>query len=294
MFTDGGLETTLTYLEGLPVVAGTAFALLASSDGRRAIEDYYLSYVQIAAEHGRGIVLDSPTRRASATWSRKTGHSVASLEKANAQAVELVLGLRARHTAPNTPIVVSGAIGPRFESLQSASSAAAYHSRQIGWLVEAGVDLITARGLSDPREAIGIADVAASMGVPCRIGLTVADGGRTLGGAPLGDAIQLVDDATEGQVDSFVIECAPVNGVLSALSDLEPSVLARVEGVRAHGSPTMTRDLQQTGQEQSGDPEAFGRALASVHHDFDGIRFFGGCCGTDERHLAGLASALVS
>ena len=62
--TDGGLETTLVFLEGLDLPDFAAFPLLDSGEGTAAIDRYDASYLDLAERTGAGFVLHTPTWRA--------------------------------------------------------------------------------------------------------------------------------------------------------------------------------------------------------------------------------------
>jgi homocysteine S-methyltransferase len=62
--TDGGMETTLVFDDGIDLPHFASFPLLDDERGIEALHAYYTSYVAIAAEQGVGIVLDTPTWRA--------------------------------------------------------------------------------------------------------------------------------------------------------------------------------------------------------------------------------------
>ena len=66
--TDGGIETTLMFHDGLELPCFAAFDLLRSEEGREALYRYHRSHAAIAVEHGVGFVLESGTWRASADW----------------------------------------------------------------------------------------------------------------------------------------------------------------------------------------------------------------------------------
>lgn len=288
--TDGGLETTLGFLEGLEMPATAAYGLLRSKEGRRALEDYYVSYAELGRSHRIGMVLDTPTRRANPGWGHVLGDDEAALDRFNERAVALLLDVRARYSSRAHPIVISGAVGGHSPSAgMSASAAAAHHSPQVRQLAKAGVDVITARGMTGSSEAIGIADAAAAHHVPCTVSFTIEPDGSLPDSEPLSAAIAAVDDATGGSVHSFMIDCAPVASVASLLDTASGEWLERLIGVRAHGSTSMHRGLVQTSADQSGDPETFGLALADRRRHSPQLVVVGGCCGTDERHLEAVA-----
>ena len=71
--TDGGLETTLIFLEGHELPYFAAFDLINSEHGRNALLAYYRSYLSIAAAHGLGFIFESPTWRALGRQARLFG-----------------------------------------------------------------------------------------------------------------------------------------------------------------------------------------------------------------------------
>ena len=59
--TDGGLETTLVFHEGMDLPYFAAFGVLASGEGRRKIRRYYAEYAATARVQGLGFVLEAPS-----------------------------------------------------------------------------------------------------------------------------------------------------------------------------------------------------------------------------------------
>jgi len=55
--TDGGLETTLIFHQGLDLPVFAAFDLLKDEQGTGALRRYYDPYVALARERGLGLVL---------------------------------------------------------------------------------------------------------------------------------------------------------------------------------------------------------------------------------------------
>jgi len=63
--TDGGIETTLIFHERLDLPDFAAFHLLRDDAGTAALRRYFEPYAELARHHGTGLVLESPTWRAS-------------------------------------------------------------------------------------------------------------------------------------------------------------------------------------------------------------------------------------
>ena len=72
--TDGGLETSLIFHDGIDLPLFAAFVLLRDEDGTEALRRYYAPYVELASDHGLGFVLDTPTWRASPRWAAGARH----------------------------------------------------------------------------------------------------------------------------------------------------------------------------------------------------------------------------
>ena len=71
--TDGGIETTLIFLEGYDLPHFAAYDLLAREGGEDALRRYFEPYVRIALDRGVGIVLETPTWRANPTGRSVSG-----------------------------------------------------------------------------------------------------------------------------------------------------------------------------------------------------------------------------
>ena len=87
--TDGGIETTLVFLEGHELPYFAAFDLLKSAAGERALRNYFERYIALATANGVGFVLESPTWRASADWGSKLGYSADALAAMNRKSIAL-------------------------------------------------------------------------------------------------------------------------------------------------------------------------------------------------------------
>ena len=88
------METTLIFHKGIDLPHFASFVLLEREDGRRALRDYFLPYIDLAREHEVGIMLDTPTWRANADWGEKVGYSADDLARINRLGVEFLVGLR--------------------------------------------------------------------------------------------------------------------------------------------------------------------------------------------------------
>jgi homocysteine S-methyltransferase len=291
--TDGGLETTLVFRDGIDLPDFAAFPLLDSDPGRVALRRYFAPYLDLAARSGAGIVLDTPTWRANLDWGARLGYDPVRLAALNRRAVEFVAALAAERRAVTA--VVNGVIGPRGDgyvvgATMSASEAAAYHGLQARAFAEAGADMISAITMTYPDEAIGIARAATAVDLPAVISFTVETDGRLPCGLSIGEAIEHVEQATGGGPAYYMLNCAHPTHFLDHL-DAGADWAGRVKGIRANASKLSHAELDAATELDRGDLAELAELYARLHHELD-LRVVGGCCGTDDEHVAAIADAL--
>jgi S-methylmethionine-dependent homocysteine/selenocysteine methylase len=293
--TDGGLETTLIFHEGFDLPCFAAFVLLDSECGRKALRDYFDRYAPMAIAAGAGFVLEAPTWRANPDWGTKVGYGTEALARNNRAAIALLLELRDRYETAASPMVVSGALGPRGDgydpgALMSADEAADYHGFQIGLFRDAGADLVSAFTMTNIGEAQGIALAANALDMPCVISFTVETDGRLPTGDTLAEAIRCVDAETGNGPAYYMINCAHPTHFDHVLAAGEPWI-KRLRGLRANSSRMSHAELDNAPELDIGDPLELGGQYAELRRRFPHINVLGGCCGTDHRHVDCISTA---
>jgi homocysteine S-methyltransferase len=292
--TDGGLETTLIFHDGIELPHFAAFDLLRTLEGREALARYYRAYIDVARAEGRGLVLESPTWRANPEWGAVLGYSPEALDAANVEAMALLHELRAAHEVPGFPIVLSGNLGPRGDGYapdrqMSADEAEGYHGRQVRVLAGAGADLVTVMTMTYLEEAVGVARAARAAGIPAVISFTVETDGRLRTGMRLAEAIEACDAATDGYPAYYMVNCAHPTHFRDALAG--GAWLARIGGIRANASKMSHAELDEAPELDAGDPEELGQDYRALAARLPRLRVLGGCCGTDHRHVGAMSRA---
>jgi homocysteine S-methyltransferase len=293
MVTDGGMETDLIFHHDVDLPCFAAFPLLEAPSGRALLADYYDGYAAIARRAGAGLVLESPTWRASPGWGRRLGYSPADLTRVNTAAIEMLAGLRERYRDAIADIVISGMVGPREDAYDPGRSpgpaeAAAYHRAQIETFAKAGADMTGALTLTSTGEAIGIVQAARAAGLPVAICFTVETDGRLATGPSLAQAITEVDAAAAP--DYFGVNCAHPAHIERALAEPGPW-RERIRAVRYNASAKSHAELDQATELDDGDPGLLATAHTRLRPLLPGLTVLGGCCGTDTRHVAALWSS---
>ncbi len=294
--TDGGIETTLIFHQGLDLPAFAAFVLLADEAGTNELRRYYAPYLALAAEQGVGLVLESPTWRASPRWAAELGYDEDQLDDLNRRAIALMEELRAEADTGAAPVVISGCIGPQDDGYRpstklSAGEARDYHSTQIATFSDTAADMVTAITMTYAEEAIGVSLAAADAGMPVAIAFTVETDGRLPSGQGLGEAIGEVDAATDEAPAYYMVNCAHPTHFEHVL-DAGETWPARIRGLRTNASTKSHAELDEAEELDEGDPVDLGVRHAALREQLPELVVVGGCCGTDHRHVGEILRAV--
>ncbi|WP_169569750.1 homocysteine S-methyltransferase family protein [Sneathiella limimaris] len=295
--TDGGLETTMIFHEGIDLPLFAACEMLKTEAEREILKNYFRSYTEIAAQLKTGIVLETATWRASRDWMEKLGHNDQSIRRINLDAVALLKEIREEYETIETPVVISGNLGPRGDGydpgeIMTEVVAEAYHSEQVGFFKEAGVDLVSAITLTNVPEAVGFVRAAQKAELPVVVAFTVETDGRLPTGQSLGDAILEVDRATGNGPAYYMINCAhPTH--FEQIFGGENAWAGRIKGLRANASCMSHEELDNAEELDDGDPVALAGQYRELMDVLPGLSVLGGCCGTDHRHVAAIGGACV-
>ncbi|MGB7934761.1 MAG: homocysteine S-methyltransferase family protein, partial [Gammaproteobacteria bacterium] len=236
--TDGGLETTLVFHDGIDLPYFAAFDLLRNEAGSATLRRYYDRYVAIAHAWDVGVVLEAPTWRANPDWGARLGYDADTLTDVNRRAIGLMLEIRAAAEDPTAPMVISGNLGPRgdgyrVEARMTAAEARSYHARQIETFAQTDADLVSAFTINYVEEAIGIVQAARAAAMPVAISFTVETDGYLPSGEGLGEAIDRTDAETGGYAAYYMINCAHPTHFLHVL-DASGNWRERIRGLRAN------------------------------------------------------------
>lgn len=293
--TDGGIETTLLFNDGLELPHFAAFHLLKDPAGVEALRKYFRSYGALARALDTGLILESATWRASADWGNKLGYSAGDLEDANRKAIRMLEEVRQECETAGITTVLSGCIGPRGDGyvpagIMTAREAEEYHGNQIRIFADTAADMVCAITMNYPEEAIGICTAARSARIPVAISFTVETDGKLPTGQTLGNAIDMVDAKTSAAPSYYMINCAHPTHFEHVLAD-GGAFVARIRGLRANASRMSHTELNESPTLDAGDPAELGSQYARLRAELRNLNVLGGCCGTDHRHVEAIARA---
>ena len=294
VITDAGLETWLLFQRGIDLPSFAAYPLAATVAGRAALTEYLQHYVAIATATGAAPVLDAATWRANPDWAAVLGHDLDTLGSFIDACVGVVADVRATWHG-SQPFLINGPVGPRGDGYRVDESmtpdeAAGYHGFQIRRMADAGVDVVTALTMGYVGEAAGVALAARAAEVPCVVSFTLETDGRLPTGMPLGEAIEATDAATDAYPQHYMINCAHPTHFDHVLDPGAPWA-HRIGGLRANASALSHAELDEMVELDEGDPDDLARRYVALRDRLPNLHAVGGCCGTDHRHVAAIATA---
>jgi homocysteine S-methyltransferase len=293
--TDAGLETDLIFNHGIEMREFAAHTVLPDPEGRAALIRYYEGFLRLAGEMKTGFILDSVTWRAHAHWADALGASKAELRAANEDSIRLIAELRRRFAGNAGPIVLNAVTGPCGDAYRpdiriAVEDAERYYAEQLGWLAETEVDMATALTFNQAGEAAGFVRAAGGAGLPAVVSFTVETDGRLPTGQSLGEAIAEVDAMSDGRAAYFMINCAHPTHFADALDDAPWA--RRIRGIRANASRKSHAELDEAAELDAGDPRELAGQYREIAARLPWLNVFGGCCGSDLRHVSEIARAL--
>jgi homocysteine S-methyltransferase len=296
MLTDAGLETVLIFEAGLDLPCFAAFPLLDSDEGRVSLRRYYEPFLSLARERGTGFVLSSPTWRANPDWGSQLGYDDVRLSEVNRAAIAFLEEVRDEvlPLGRRDLVVIEGCVGPRGDGYRptlrmDSDEAERYHSLQLRAFADAGCGQAAALTLTYPEEAIGIARAAAACSLPVVIGFTVETDGRLPSGDSIENAINTVDQATDGVAQSFMLNCAHPTHFADALP--KGPARARIHALRANASTKSHAELDEAEELDTGDPTDLAERYVALRRELPELYVLGGCCGTNITHVTAISEA---
>jgi S-methylmethionine-dependent homocysteine/selenocysteine methylase len=292
--TDAGLETILVFHEGVDLPCFASFPLLNSEAGVKRLRDYYAGFARLAVSQGVGLILEGATWRANPDWGAKLGFDAQGLAEINRRSVDLMLEVRRAFETVQSPMPISGNIGPRGDGydpgkLMTEKEAEDYHGAQVRVLAETAADYVSAFTITNTPEAIGIVRAAKAAKLPVVISFTLETDGRLPTGQSLEAAIAEVDAATGRYATYFMINCAHPTHFDSVLKP-GAAWVQRLKGIRANASCRSHAELDAATDLDAGNPAELGRQYADLLRRHPQLTVLGGCCGTDFRHVEAISA----
>ncbi|MCK8462935.1 homocysteine S-methyltransferase family protein [Aliiroseovarius sp. S1339] len=293
--TDAGFETSMLFHKGFDMPHFAFFPMLRTADGRAAMKEYFAPFMETARQNDAGFILDTNTWRANPDWATLLGYDADDLAAINREAVAFAGDLRTEFGA-GMNVLINGVIGPRGDGynpaeIMTAEQAEDYHGVQVGTFADSGADMVSALTMTNVPEAVGVARAAGDRGLACVISFTLETDGRLPTGQTLAEAIAGVDAACLKKPAYYMVNCVHPDH-FGDLLELGGDWIHRIHGLRANASRMSHAELDECDVLDDGNPQELGQQYVSLTQLLPNLNVFGGCCGTDHRHVAQICDAL--
>lgn len=298
--TASGLETTMVYKENIDLPCFASFPQWRTEKGRECIDRYYSTHFELAKRFKINYMLETATWRANPKWGAELGFSVEDIVEINKNIVEALKNFKSENETEATKIILCGVIGPQGDGYVPAEKmteeqAEAYHSVQVSAFADAGVDLVISYTMNYPEEAIGIVRAAKAKNVNVAISFTVETDSKLGCGIEIQNFISTVDERTAGGPLYYQINCAHLSHFRETLiSNQSEPWLRRILSLSPNSSRKSHEELNNSTTLDDGNPDEFGSDLKQVKELLPHLRVFGGCCGTDLRHIQKVCESCFS
>lgn len=267
--------------------------LVDQENGRAALKALWNEYIAIARKYHLPFMATTPTRRANKERLERAGYD----EEIILRNVEFLSGIR---KSAGIDIYIGGLLGCRGdaytgEGALEVSEACDFHRWQVEGFKKAGVDFLFAGIMPALPEAVGMAMVMAGSGVPYIISFTIRADGKLIDGHTIDEAICFIDRHVSPKPVCYMTNCVHPDIVYKALSqdfNQSEAVHTRFVGIQANTSRLSYEELDHAEDLKTSSPEDLADAMMRLKVDKH-LKIFGGCCGTDGRHMEEIARRLV-
>jgi len=290
---EGALGERLKREYGLTFDESVAMAgLIYEEKGASALSALWQEYIDIARQHSLPFLATTPTRRANRDRvgaSSFSEHIIA----------DNVAFLRKIQQNSGIEMYVGGLMGCKGdaytgEGALSEEDSFDFHRWAADRFREAGADFLYAGIMPTLPEAAGLARAADSTGLPYIISFTIQQDGKLIDKTTIADAIRYIDSVTQSKPVCYMTNCVHPAIVFKALSrpfnDI-PLVKERFRGIQANTSPLSYAELDGAVDLHCSEPAAFAEEMLKLSGCGD-FQIWGGCCGTDCRHMACVAQKI--
>lgn len=266
--------------------------MIYDDNGRSALKELWNGYIQIAKTYGLPFLATTPTRRANHERVQRAGLAPSII-------LDNVNFLKDIQRTSKVEMYVGGLMGCKGdaytgEGALSEFEARAFHQWQTDLFCKAEVDFLYAGIMPTVPEATGMAQAMENTGIPYIISFTVQKNGKLIDGTTISDAISYIDSSVHKKPICYMTNCVHPNIVYDAL--LKPFnrntlVNNRFWGIQANTSPLPYEQLDGALDLKCSEPELLAEEMIKLR-GISNIKIFGGCCGTDSRHMEQIARRL--
>lgn len=266
--------------------------LVYSEAGKKALRELWSEYAEIAKSYNLPFLATTPIRRANRDRVKSSCFH-ASVIKDN------VAFLRRVQKENDLEMYVGGLIGCRGDAYTGAGclstqDACDFHKWEICLFKRAEIDFLYAALIPCLDEAAGIALAIQDEKIPYIISFTIKKDGCLADGTPVSEAIKYIDTTAEIPPVCYMANCVHPSIVYEALSNPVNNcerIRHRFLGIQANTSALSFEELDGSKELKTSDPKELAESMLKLR-EIVPLKIFGGCCGTDGRHMTEIAKLI--
>ena len=195
---------------------------------------------------------------------------------------------------------IGGLMGCRGDAYKTTeflptTEAKEFHSWQANLFAQANVDFLYAGIMPTLPESTGMALAMEQTELPYIISFMVKETGRLLDGTTINDAFEKNDSRVERKPVCYLTNCIHPAVFYKALSwsfNQTSLVRQRFHGIQANTSALSPDGLDNSQELKSSDCLSLAQAMYELIKVMT-LKIIGGCCGTDNTHIAQIASIFI-
>ncbi|MDL2265652.1 homocysteine S-methyltransferase family protein [Parabacteroides sp. OttesenSCG-928-G07] len=266
--------------------------LIYDADGKTALKALWEQYIDIARKYNLPFMATTPTRRANKERVAFSAYDDSIIS-------QNVAFLREIKNEANIEMYVGGLLGCKGDAYTGEGSldieeAKIFHSWQINLFKAANVDFLMAGIMPTLSEATGMSMAMSETNIPYLISFTIQEDGKLIDGHTIDYAIRFIDDSVINKPVGYMTNCVHPNIVYKALAhsfNKTAIVKRRFMGIQANTSALPYSELDHSKDLKTSLPTDWANDVMRLKSAY-GFKLFGGCCGTDNRHLEEMAKQL--
>lgn len=263
-----------------------------SMKGRSALKELWMEYAAIADTYGLPFLAVTPTRRVNRERAGDSGTDVGVIGD-NVSFLQRIKGEN------RGEMYAGGMVGSRGDAYTGRGAltekeSREFHKWELDQFGEAGVDFLYAALIPTFPEAAGLAAAMAETGIPYIISFTIRNNGTLIDGTPICDAISQIDNRVSVPPICYMTNCVHPRIAYEALSQSfhdKALLKRRFLGIQANTAQLSYEELDDAKELLTSEPEALAEAIMALK-EICSLKIYGGCCGTDGRHMREIARRL--
>jgi S-methylmethionine-dependent homocysteine/selenocysteine methylase len=266
--------------------------LIYDSFARSALAELYGQYLAIARDFDLPIMLMTNTRRANSERVARSPFDCNIM----CDYTDFLYEVISRYDCEAYVGGMTGCRGNAYSGGKGLSfeEAVEFHSWQIDAFRARKPDFMYAAIMPCLPEAAGVAKAFETLELPYIISFMINREGRLLDGNTINDAILAIDDMASRKPLCYMTNCvhpAVLRQALSQPFNRTAVVRERFCGIQANASDMDACALNSCDEPATSGAEELAGHFAALHSEFP-MKIYGGCCGTDNTHIAAVAGEM--